>query len=92
MARVVFRLYAALNDRLPPDRRQRSFEAEVPAGQGLGDALRDLGVDAARIDLALVNGDPSPLSHPLADGDRVAAYPVFESLDLASLRLAMREG
>lgn len=85
MARVVFRLYAELNDHLPAGRRQRPFSEEVPPGQPLGEALAALGVLPGRVDLALVNGAPSPLARPLADGDRVAAFPVFESFDLAGL-------
>jgi hypothetical protein len=34
------------------------------------------------VDLALVNGRPSELDRTLDDGDRVAVYPVFETLDI----------
>jgi hypothetical protein len=33
----------------------------------------------------LVNGESSDFSRPLADGDRVSVYPVFEALDVSSL-------
>lgn len=85
MARVVFRLYAELNDRLPPERRQRPFAIEVAPALPLGEALAALGTPAEEVDLALVNGVPAPLTHPLAEGDRVAAFPVFESFDLSAL-------
>ena len=85
MPRVVFRLYAELNDRLLPERRGRPFEVEVPSGQRLGEALGALGLATREIDLVLLNGARRPFTHPLIEGDRVAAYPVFEAFDVSPL-------
>ncbi|MGC4113755.1 MAG: hypothetical protein QM765_03660 [Myxococcales bacterium] len=80
MPNVVFRVYAQLNDRLPPDKRQRPIEIPVPEGARLGPALHGLEVDPASVGLVLVNGEPAALDRELKDGDRVAAYPPFTTL------------
>lgn len=85
MRRVIFRLYAELNDNLVEERRMRPFEATVPDTASVGDALRALGVSRDAVDVVLVNGAPAGLDHSLADGDRVAAYPVFEAWDVSQL-------
>lgn len=80
MPRVVFRLYAQLNDRLPPDRRQLPMGIDVPAGETVGEALRGLEIDLAAVSTVLVNGAPATLGRLLAEGDRVAAYPPLAQL------------
>ncbi len=80
MPSVVFRVYAQLNDRLPPERRQTPIAVEVPGGTRLEDALRGIEVDAAGVGLVLVNGEPAALDRVLGEGDRVAAYPPFTTL------------
>ena len=50
--------------------------------------IESFGVRHAEVDLVLVNGESSDFSRPVRNGDRIAVYPVFESLDIASeLRL-----
>jgi uncharacterized protein len=85
MPRVVVRLYAELNDRLPEERRLRPLELDVPRDQPAGEALRGLGIEPGEVELILLNGAPAPLSRPLVEGDRLAAYPVFEAFDVSPL-------
>jgi uncharacterized protein with PIN domain len=47
--------------------------------------IESLGVPHPEIDLVLVNGDPADFSRLIRDGDRVAVYPSFESIDISSL-------
>lgn len=79
------RCYAELNDYLPPDRRQVSFPWPVTHRPRLEEVVAALRVPPERIDVALVNGGSTSLSHRLAPGDRVALYPVFEALDVTPL-------
>jgi uncharacterized protein len=84
-ATAVVRFYAELNDLLAADERFRDVEHSVGVGETVKDLIESRGVPHAEVDLILVNGEPVDFDHRLADGDRVAAYPVFESLDISSI-------
>jgi uncharacterized protein with PIN domain len=49
------------------------------------DAIEAQGVPRTEVDLILANGNSVGFKYRLRDGDRVASYPVFESLDISSL-------
>ncbi len=82
MNRVLFRFYAELNDFLEDGRRYRSFVREFLTPVPVKDAIEGLGVPHTEVDLVLVNGESVDFSHPVADGDRVSVYPMFESIDI----------
>jgi uncharacterized protein len=82
--RATIRCYAELNDFLPRDRRQVAFERAWDGRVSVKDLLEGLGVPHGEVDLLLVNGESSGFERLVDDGDRVAAYPVFESFDIAS--------
>jgi len=84
-ARITFRFYAELNDFLPPPRRQVAFEHVLEGPASVKDTIEALGVPHTELDLILANGESVDFSYRLADGDRIAAYPVFESLDITPL-------
>ena len=46
------------------------------------DMIESFGVPHTEVDLILVNGESSDFSRLVQNGDRVAGYPVFESLDI----------
>ena len=57
--------------------------------QTVKDVLEAMGIPHTEVDLILVNGEPQGFSYRPATGDRIAAYPMFEALDVgatASLR------
>jgi uncharacterized protein len=76
-----FRFYAGLNDFI--DRSQRGADITVRCAQGATakHMVEALGVPHTEVALLLVNGEPAPLGHLLAEGDRVTAYPAFLRLD-----------
>ena len=78
-----FRFYEELNDFLSPARRKSTFTHVFTGSPAVKDTIEALGVPHTEVDLILVNGVSVPFSHRLADGDRVAVYPVFESLDIS---------
>jgi len=80
------RFYAELNDFLPAGRRQRSFEQRFDGSPAVKDLIEGMGVPHTQVDLILVNGVSVGFGHRVQDGDRIAIYPVFESLDLAPLQ------
>ena len=85
MGRATFRFYAELNDFLPPEKRKRDIEYEFFGTPTVKDAIEALGVPHVEVDLVIINGVPVGFSHHLRDGDRVAVYPVFESLDISGV-------
>jgi uncharacterized protein with PIN domain len=82
---VTIRLYAELNDFVPPDRRQRDLAVSFGVTPSVKDAIEGLGVPHTEVDLVLVNGEPVAFDHRLAIGDRVSVYPVFERLDISAM-------
>jgi uncharacterized protein with PIN domain len=77
-----FRFYAELNDHLPPDRQFRDVHKHFFVPASVKDMIESVGVPHTEIDLVLVNGDSADFSRLVQNGDRVAVYPVFESLDI----------
>jgi hypothetical protein len=82
--RATIRCYAELNDFLPRERRQVAFEHVWEGRVSAKHLLEGLGVAHGEIDLLLVNGESSGFDRLVEGGDRVAAYPVFESFDIAA--------
>lgn len=82
---AAFRFYAQLNDFLPPRRRQRSFRHVFELPASVKDMIESLGVPHTEIDLILANGEPVDFAYRVQDGDRIAVYPPFRTLDLGPL-------
>lgn len=82
MGTARFRFYAELNDFLAPSHRRRGFTHAFDGRPAVKDAIEALGVPHVEVDLILVDGRSVGFDHPIADGDRVAVYPMFESLDV----------
>ncbi len=80
-----FRFYAELNDFLPPDKKQRTFDYTFGGHPAVKDAVEALGVPHPEIDLIVADGESVDFQYHLRDGDRVAVYPVFEGLDITPL-------
>lgn len=78
-----FRFYEELNDFLPPERRKQTVVYRFDGHPGIKDPIEALGVPHVEVDLIVVNGESVGFGYPLQDGDRVAVYPVFESLDVS---------
>lgn len=85
MSTAVFRFYGELNDFLPPKHRQSDIEYSFQNTPAIKDAIEALGVPHTEVDLIVVNGQSVGFSYRLCDGDRVAVYPVFESLDISPI-------
>jgi hypothetical protein len=80
-----FRFYAELNDHLPPGQRFGLVEKQFFVPASVKDMIEGIGVPHAEVDLILVNGESSDLTRLIRNGDRVAVYPVFESIDITPL-------
>lgn len=84
MGTAYFRFYAELNDFLPAARRFQEFPSRVEMGQTIKDKIEALGVPHTEVDLILVDGDSVGFEYRIQDEDRVAVYPMFESMDVAA--------
>lgn len=78
-------MYAELNDFLGAERRQRALTYRFTVSPSVKDVIEALGVPHTEVDLVLVNGESVGFEHRVADGDRVAAFPVFETFDVSPL-------
>jgi uncharacterized protein with PIN domain/molybdopterin converting factor small subunit len=85
MVTATFRFYEELNTFLPPERRKRAFDAVCARAATAKHMIEALGVPHTEVELVLVNGESVGFDRLLQDGDRVAVYPKFETLDIAPL-------
>lgn len=80
-----FRFYAELNDFLPPAQRKRALSYRFKGHPGIKDPIEALCVPHTEVELIVVDGESVGFDYPLQAGDRVAVYPMFESLDISPL-------
>jgi uncharacterized protein with PIN domain len=85
-----FRFYEELNDFLPSGQRKRTIEYRFSGHPGIKDPIEVFGVPHTEVELIVVNGRSVGFDYHLQAGDRVAVYPVFESLDISPV-LKLRE-
>ncbi len=81
---VQVRAYAELNDFLPPESRGVTVRRPFRSHQTVKDVLEAMGIPHTEVDLVLVNGSPQGFGYRPSVGDRIAAYPMFEALDVGS--------
>ena len=83
---AILRFYAELNDLLPARRRREKEHLFLFSGRNtVKDAIESFDVPHTQVDLILVNGELVTFDYLLQPGDRVAVYPVFESLELCGV-------
>lgn len=81
---VDVRAYAELNDFLGAEFRGATVRRPFRSHQTVKDVLEAMGIPHTEVDLILVNGDPQDFGFRPTAGDRIAAYPMFEALDVGS--------
>jgi hypothetical protein len=82
---AVFRFYAELGDFLPGGAANREIVYGFSGSPSVKDAVEAQGIPHTEVDLLLANGTSVGFDYRLRDGDRIAAYPVFESFDITPL-------
>jgi uncharacterized protein with PIN domain len=85
MTEVTVRAYGPLNDFVPPHRRQLPWRHSVGGHPSVKDVVESLGIPHPEIDLILVNGASVGFDHVIRNGDRIAVFPRFWTLDIATL-------
>lgn len=81
-ARAEVRFYAELNDHLPAELRHKTLEKPFVVPGSVKDLIESCGVPHTEVELIVVNGGSVGFSYIVRNGDRVAVYPMFESLDI----------
>jgi len=81
---VDVRAYAELNEFLPPGSRGVTVRRPFRGHQTVKDVLEAMGIPHTEVDLILVNGSSQGFGYRPSVGDRIAAYPMFEALDVGS--------
>ncbi|MCW2686280.1 MAG: hypothetical protein JWR37_1170 [Mycobacterium sp.] len=79
---VDVRAYAELNDFLEPESRGVTVRRPFRSHQTVKDVLEAMGIPHTEVDLIVVNGNAESFAHRPASGDRIAAFPMFEALDI----------
>ena len=79
---VEVRAYAELNDFLPPEQQGTTMRRAFKPHQTVKDVIEAAGIPHTEVDLVVVDGEPVDFSHRPSAGDRLAVYPVFETLDI----------
>ena len=85
-----FRFYEELNDFLPQEKRKKAFTVSFSDKPSIKDIIEALGIRHSEIDLILVNGQSVDFCYPLQEGDAVAVYPTFKSINITPL-IRLRE-
>jgi len=85
MTQVTVRFYGSLNDFLAPERRGVEFVHALNGSCSVKDLIESLGPPHPEVDVVLVDGQAVDFSHRVADGQRLAVYPLFSSIDVSPL-------
>lgn len=85
MPTAYFRFYEELNDFLPPDQRKQTITHMFTGHPGIKDPIEAIGIPHSEIELIVVNDQSVGFDYQLKHNDRVAVYPMFESMDVTSL-------
>jgi uncharacterized protein with PIN domain/sulfur carrier protein ThiS len=83
--KIELRFYEQLNDFLPADKRKRSYDLNLTRNTSVKDLIESQGVPHTEVELILVNGEAVGFDYRVSEGDRIAVYPMFESLDITSV-------
>ena len=82
--KIELRFYGALNDFLPAEKRQRSYHLSLQREASVKDLVESQGVPHTEVELIVVNGDAVDFDYRVAAGNRIAVYPVFETVDIST--------
>ncbi len=82
---VQIRFYEELNDFLPAEQCKEPVTRTILGGPSVKDVIESCGVPHTEIELIVVDGESVGFDYHVAGGERIAVYPVFESLDVSPL-------
>ncbi len=74
---ILMRVYAELNDLLPPEWRHREFRYPMAGGSNVKHLVESAGIPHTEIALLLSNGEPVGFDTSMTSGDRLSVFPAF---------------
>lgn len=77
-----FRFYAELNDHLYPNQRFETLEKSFYVPGSVGDMIESFDVPHPEVELIVANGRSVDFGYVVQPGDRIAVFPMFESVDI----------
>jgi len=80
-----FRFYGELNDFLPATARQATVRRTLDGSPSVKDAIEAIGVPHPEVALIVANGEPVTFGFRVRNGDRIAVFPPFRSIDLSAV-------
>jgi len=83
---ITIRFYEELNDFLPHELRKREFSQALKKPRSIKDLIESIGIPHTEIDLIIVSGISVDFNYQVKAGDHISVYPMFESLDISSLK------
>ncbi|MFL6414136.1 MAG: Mut7-C RNAse domain-containing protein [Bryobacteraceae bacterium] len=86
---VWFRFHDALNDFLPPDKRDTEFETLAGASDTVKHLIESLGVPHTEVGHVTVNGAPRELSQQTARADHIQVFPYTEPVQVENIRFVL---
>lgn len=81
-----FRFYEELNDFLPSHLKKKTLIYYFKNNPSIKDAIEALGIPHPEVDLVIVNSKSVDFNYQLQNGDRIAIYPEFESIDISPVQ------
>ena len=85
MSLATFRFYEEMNDFLPEPLRKMDVQFFFDKETTVGAALDAFGIPGRAVELILVNSETVDFGRIIEHGDRVAVYPMFESIHVGPL-------
>ena len=82
---VHIRFYEELNNFIPKRYRGKTINHLLSFRTSIRDVVESFGVPHTEVDLVLVNGQSVGFEHRIGAGDMISVYPVFESLNIATV-------
>lgn len=89
MVTAHFRFYAQLNQFLAQQWRHREFARVCARAATVKHMVEALGTPHTEVAIVLVNGESCGFDRLLCEGDRVAVFPPFLSIDVSQLQIEM---
>lgn len=83
MPTVTLRFYGPLNDFLAPAQRHRAWAYQFEGRTSVKDLIERFDVPHPEVDLVLVDDEPVGFDHAVREGQRIAVFPRFHSVDIA---------
>lgn len=85
MPTAQFRFYAELNDFLPSQLHFKDIQCKFDGRQSVKHLIESMGIPHTEVDLIIIDGSSVDFSYLVKDGQQVSVYPVYESMDIASI-------